>query len=90
MDNLNEKELVKIDERNDGEVAKVHEKLSRIKGYEGASGRITFDADRRVNNALSLLKIDRDTYKSVMTNDLPILGNDLEIFLQYDHSSGKD
>lgn len=82
--------LIKALEINDGEVAKVHEELSRIKSYEGASGRITFDADRRVNSALSLLKIDRDTYKSVMTNDLPILGNDLEIFLQYDHSSGKD
>ena len=82
--------LIKAFERSDGEVAKVREELSRIKSYEGASGRISFDADRRVNSALSLLKIDRDTYKSVMTNDLPALGNDLEIFLQYDQSLGTD
>ncbi|MEE3234083.1 MAG: ABC transporter substrate-binding protein [Candidatus Latescibacterota bacterium] len=82
--------LIKALIDSDGEVAKIHERLSEVKSYEGASGRIKFDADRRVNSALSLLKIERDRYKSVLTNDLPELGNDLGTFFWYDEAVDTD
>ena len=82
--------LIKSLKDSEGDVAKLHERLSEVKNYEGASGRITFDANRRVNSALSLLKIERDRYKQVLTTDLPALDNDSEALFWYDETLGGD
>ena len=48
--------------------------LTTVRFYEGASGVISLSPDVRSNNALTLLKIERDKVRSLDTGDLPKMG----------------
>ena len=45
--------------------------LTTVRFYQGASGTISLSPDVRSNNALTLLKIERDKVRSLDTGDLP-------------------
>ena len=49
--------------------------LATVRFYEGASGTISLSPDVRSNNALTLLKIERDKVRSLDTGDLPQMGD---------------
>lgn len=49
--------------------------LATVRFYEGASGTISLSPDVRSNNALTLLKIERDKVRSLGTGDLPQMGD---------------
>ena len=49
--------------------------LTTVRFYEGASGTISLSPDVRSNNALTLLKIERDKVRSLDTGDLPKMGS---------------
>jgi len=49
--------------------------LATVRFYEGASGTISLSPDVRSNNALTLLKIERDQVRSLGTGDLPQMGD---------------
>ena len=48
--------------------------LTTVRFYQGASGTISLSPDVRSNNALTLLKIERDKVRSLDTGDLPQMG----------------
>ena len=48
--------------------------LTTVRFYQGASGTISLSPDVRSNNALTLLKIERDKVRSLGTGDLPQMG----------------
>ena len=48
--------------------------LTTVRFYEGASGTISLSPDVRSNNALTLLKIERDKVRSLGMGDLPQMG----------------
>ena len=48
--------------------------LTTVRFYQGASGTISLSPDVRSNNALTLLKIERDKVRSLSTGDLPQMG----------------
>lgn len=50
------------------------ERLTTVRFYQGASGTISLSPDVRSNNALTLLKIERDKVRSLSTGDLPQMG----------------
>ncbi len=54
--------------------AQLRDWLANVRNYEGASGRISFRSDRRVNEELDLLKIDtRGRIRRLTERDLPAL-----------------
>ena len=48
--------------------------LTTVRFYQGASGTISLSPDVRSNNAMTLLKIERDKVRSLSTGDLPQIG----------------
>jgi len=48
--------------------------LTTVQFYQGASGTISLSPDVRSNNALTLLKIERDKVRSLSPGDLPQMG----------------
>ncbi len=48
--------------------------LTTVRFYQGAWGTISLSPDVRSNNALTLLKIERDKVRSLGTGDLPEMG----------------
>ncbi len=82
--------LIAALEDSEGDVSMLRQRLTNVVKYEGVSGRITFDENRRVNSALSLLKIERDRYKPISKKDLPELVNESKTFWRHNESLSTD
>ena len=53
--------------------AELRQWLGEVQGFQGASGTISFAADRQVNNEFNLLKIEAQTMRPLRSGDLPDL-----------------
>ena len=62
-------------EQGSRDPAALIEWLTTVRFYQGASGTISLSPDVRSNNALTLLKIERDKVRSLDTGDLPQMGD---------------
>lgn len=60
-----------------GDRRRLRDWLEQVREYDGASGRVAFADDRRVNSALTLLRIDADgSAQALGAEELPVIVDD--------------